>query len=397
MADADLPGLPRDFSLVLGGPLYQLYRRTHLATETLDELLHRRILTIALFAWLPLAFLSLLEGRALGGSITIPFLYDIEAHARFLIALPALIAAELVVHRRVSPLMRRFVERRVVVAEDVPELNAAIDSALRLRNSAAVEGALVILVYTVGLWVWRSKIALSAATWYATPDAAGGHYTAAGYWYAFVSIPMFQFTLLRWYMRLALWFWLLWRVSRLNLSLSAAHPDRAGGIGFLGKSAYAFAPILFAQGALLSGLIANRVLYEGASLRSFRVDAGGLIGFFVVVVLGPLTMFTPRLLRAKRKGSSEYGLLATRLVGGFEEKWIRGGASDVTQLLREPDASSLADFGTSYSVVKEMRIVPFGLHDIAQLVAATAAPLLPLTLTAFSLEEVATRLVEILF
>ena len=396
MADADLPGLPRDFSLVQGGPLFQLYRRTHLATDAL-ELLHRRILVIALFAWLPLAFLSLLEGRALGGSITIPFLYDIEAHARFLIALPVLIAAELVVHRRIGPLMRRFVERRVVVAEDIPELNAAIDSALRVRNSVAVEVALVILVYTVGLWVWRSKIALGAATWYAVPDTAGGHYTAAGYWYAFVSIPMFQFTLLRWYMRVALWFWLLWRVSRFKLHLMAGHPDRAGGIGFLGKSAYAFGPLLFAQGAVLSGLIANRVLYERGSLSSFRVDAGGLIGFFVLVVLGPLVMFTPQLLQAKRTGSNEYALLATRLVGGFEEKWLRGRAPDVTQLLREPDASSLADFGTSYSVVKEMRIVPFGLHDITQLVVAAVAPLLPLALTRLSLEEVATRLIQILF
>jgi len=84
-------------------------------------------------------------------------------------------------------------------------------------------------------------------------------------------------------------------------------------------------------------------------------------------------------------------------VGGFEEKWLRGRAPDLTQLLHEPDASSLADFGTSYSVVKEMRIVPFGLHDITQLVVAAAAPLLPLAFTRFSVEEVATRLIQILF
>jgi hypothetical protein len=350
---------------------------------------------VAFFTWLPLAVLSLLEGRAFGGSIKIPFLHDIEAHVRFLIALPVLIGAELVVHRRISPLMQRFAERRIVVAEDLPAFNAAIDRTLSVRNSVAVEVAQLILVYTLGLWLWRSQIAAGAATWYGVPEGTGFHYTWAGYWFGFVSIPIFQFILLRWYTRIALWFWLLWRVSKLNLHLTAAHPDRTGGIGFLGGSAYAFAPIIFAQGALLAGVIASRVLHEGQSLMSFKMDAGGFIGFFVLFILGPLTMFTPQLMRAKRKGSAEYASLANRYVFGFEEKWLRGGAPDDSELLGAADIQSLADLGNSYSVVKEMRIVPFGVHDIAQLAAAAAAPLLPLTLTIFSLEELLTRLVKI--
>jgi hypothetical protein len=391
------PQPPADFSLVLGGPLFQLYRRTHLSGDAL-ELLRRRELVITLLAWLPLLFLSVLEGHALGGGIKIPFLHDIEAHVRFLIALPVLIAAEVVVHVRISPLVRRFVDRRIVIDEELPKFNAAVKSALRVRNSVAVETALLVLVYTLGLWIWRSQVASGATTWYAMPDATHLHLTRAGYWYAFISIPMFQFILLRWCMRLGLWFWLLWRVSRLNLHLTAAHPDRAGGIGFLGKSSYAFGPILFAQGALLAGLIARRVLYEGRSLLSFKMEAAGLIGFFVLSILGPLVMFTPQLERTKRSGSAEYGLLANRYVFGFEDKWIRGGCSPgVGELLGTADLQSLADLGNSYSVVREMRIVPFGPEDITRLAAATAAPLLPLTLTIFSLEELLTRLLKVVF
>ena len=55
------------------------------------------------------------------------------------------------------------------------------------------------------------------------------HLTLAGYWYAFVSIPFFQFILLRWYMRLGVWFRLLWQVSRLNLHLSAAYQIELAG------------------------------------------------------------------------------------------------------------------------------------------------------------------------
>jgi hypothetical protein len=50
-------------SLVLGGPLFQLVRRAHLAGDAL-ELLRRRVIVISLFAWLPLFILSMLGGRA---------------------------------------------------------------------------------------------------------------------------------------------------------------------------------------------------------------------------------------------------------------------------------------------------------------------------------------------
>ena len=55
-----------DFSLVLGGPLYQLLRRVHLADDAL-MLQRRRIVLISLFAWLPLLVLAALGGRLLGG------------------------------------------------------------------------------------------------------------------------------------------------------------------------------------------------------------------------------------------------------------------------------------------------------------------------------------------
>ena len=383
-----------DFSLVLGGPLFQLCRRAHLSGDGL-ELLRRRVVVSTLFVWLPLFLLSILDSHA--RRVMIPFLHDVEANVRFLIALPVLIAAEVVVNRRISPLVRRFVERRIVETEDLPAFNAAVNSALRVRNSVAVELALLVLVYTLGLWIWWNQVALKTDTWYAWPDATHLHLTLAGYWYAFVSVPFFQFILLRWYMRLGLWFRLLWQVSRLNLHLTAAHPDRAGGIGFLGNSSYAFSPILFAEGAMLSGLIASRILYEGRSLLSFKMEAAGFIGFFVLLIVGPLVMFTPRLTLAKRQGSAEYGLLANRYVFGFEDKWIRNGATSVKELLGTGDIQSLADLGNSYSVVREMRIVPFGLNDITRLAGATAAPLLPLTLTIISLEELLTRLVKLIF
>jgi hypothetical protein len=384
-----------DFSVVLGGPLFQIFRRAHLSGDGL-ELLRRRIVIITLFAWLPLLILSLIEGHALRGTLKIPFLFDFEANARFLVALPFLIIAEVLVHERLTPLVRRFSEKRIISLADTPAFNAAIDSSLRLRNSVVLEVTLLALVYTVGLWVWRNQLALGGPTWYAAPDATHLHVTFAGYWYAWVSIPIFQFLLLRWYFRLFIWFRLLWKVSRLNLQLSAAHPDRAGGIAFLGGSSYAFGPLLFAQGTLLSGLIANRVVYMKQPLLSFEVDATACVLFLMFCVLGPLIIFLPQLERAKRRGEAELSLLANRYVFAFNKKWIRGGAEDTEELLGTGDIQSLADLGNSFSIATSMRIIPFGWDDVVRLIAVTAAPLLPLSLTILSPVEIISRVVRIL-
>jgi hypothetical protein len=244
--------------------------------------------------------------------------------------------------------------------------------------------------------LWHSRVGIDNSTWYAN---VGGRWnlTAAGFWYVFVSIPIVQFILLRWYFRLFIWFRFLWEVSRVDLNLIPTHPDRCGGLAFLGKSAYAFGPVLFAQGAMLAGLLASRVLYRGESLLSFKLQIGGFVGFFVLVILGPLLMFTPRMAQVRRRGLADYGLLAQRYVESFQQKWVRHDPSTSEELLGAADIQSLADLGNSYALVRDMRSVPFGLDDITRLAAATAAPLVPLLLTVFSPEELVMRIVKLLF
>ena len=381
-----------DFSLALGGPLFQLFRKSHLTGDGL-ELLYRRLLAGFALGWIPLLVLSVFQPSL--GADKLSFFHDIEVHVRFLVALPALITAELIVHHRLRPVVRAFLDRQLVLSDEMPVFRSVVQSAVRLRNSIALELCLILLVYTAGLWIWGHRESLSSATWYAMP---GGHWnlTPAGYWYVFVSIPMFQFILLRWYMRFFIWYRFLWQVSRMQLHLIATHPDRCAGLAFLGKSAYAFGPILFAQGALLAGVVATRILYGGATLLSLKFEIGGFVIFFLVIVLGPLLMFTPSMAAAKRRGLAEYGWLAQRYVEGFERRWV-SGAPDFNEVLGSADIQSLADMGNSYSVVREMRAVPFGLDDVYRLAAATATPLIPLLLTMFSPQELLLRIMKIVF
>jgi hypothetical protein len=383
-----------DFSLVLGGPLYQIFRKAHISGDHL-ELLYRRILGFVLIAWVPLVLLSL-KSLFLGHENRIAFFTDVEVQARFLVALPVLIYAELIVHERITKVVRRFVERRIISAEEVPAFDEEIESACRLRNSVPIEVGLIVLVYTLGLWLWLNRIAIDGATWYAN---AGGrrNLTPAGYWYTFVSIPLAQFVLLRWYFRIIIWFRFLWRVSRLKLNLIASHPDRCAGLAFLGRSSYAFTPLLFSQGTMLAGIVAGRVLFMGENLKSFELQIAGFIAFFVFAILAPLVMFTPMLAQAKRKGLAEYGQVAQDYVENFEKKWIRREPLPSDEMLGSGDIQSLADLGNSYSVVKEMRPVPFGLQDISRLAIATAAPFAPLLFTLFSPQELLEKVINVLF
>ena len=391
------PQDPYDFSLVLGGPLYQIVRRAHLSGETL-ELLRRRIVVIPLFLWLPLLILSALGGQVWGPAVRVPFLMDIEVHARFLLALPLLIVAELVVHRRMRPVVRQFLERDLIPETSRARFDAAIASALRLRNSVAAEVLLIAFVYLVGiLYIWPRYGALHVATWYAVPVEGGRRLSPAGWWFAYVSLPLFQFILFRWYFRLFVWIRFLWHVTRCELSLVPTHPDRAGGLGFLSAIAIAFAPLLAAHGALLAGLIANRIFFQGARLPDFKIELVAVVAFLLLVVLGPLLLFMPHLAEARRVGLREYGTLAQRYVREFDDKWLRGQASAAEPLVGSSDIQSLADLANSFEVVRSMNLVPFTRNTVVQLAAITLLPVAPLALTVIPLEELLKRLLQVVF
>ena len=388
----------QDFSLVLGGPLFQLLRRMHVSGDAL-ELVRRRILVIVLIVWLPLLALSTLKGQAWGGRAAVPFLFDLEVQIRFLIALPLLIIAELIVHQRLRLVVRQFVDRNVIPEPALLRFDAAIASASRLRNSVLAEVLLIALVYIVGvLFVWRHYVALAtAATWYAMPTAEGLKFSLTGWWYAYVSLPVFQFMLLRWYYRIFIWARFLWHLSRIELSLLPTHPDRVGGLGFVGNVSFAFSPLAVAHGAMLAGLIANRIFYVGASLPEFKMEIAGYLIFILCLVLGPFLVFAPQLASAKRTGLREYGTLAERYVREFDVKWLRSGAAANEPLVGSADIQSLADLGNSFEIVKTMRVAPITKDAVLGVCVAVLAPIVPLMLTMFSLEELVKKLVGVLF
>lgn len=389
----NLPGALPDFSLIAGGPLFRCLRRG----QPSDVSMRRDIVIIPLLAWLPLLALSAASGRLFIGSVAVPFLCDLEVHIRFLLALPMLLIAELVVKQRLHALPQEFLERNLIPENAMARFEAAIKSTTRLCTSALAEVLLIAFVYGVGvLVIWRRYVALDAAAWYVSPSGEGLKLSLAGIWYGYVSLPIFQFLLCRWYFRLLIWARFLWQVSGIKLSLIPTHPDRLGGLSFLSNKTNAFTILGVAHGTLLAGALSTRVVLLGTSMTQFKEEIAVMVVFVLCIILGPLLVFAPQLARAKRIGLREYGTLATHYVSEFDRKWLHRNAHTEQPLLGSADIQSLADLSNSYNVVHSMRTAPITKEVVLRLAVVTLAPIVPLMLTMMPLEDLLKKLVGIL-
>jgi hypothetical protein len=385
----------RNFSLVLGGPLYQLIRKAHL-DDDIHSHLKRRVLVICGIIWLPLLALCAANGTLLKG-IEIPFLVDVETHVRFLVAVPLMLLAEIIVHQRMRGIVAQFIERKLIPAEAMQHFRAAILSAMKWRNSIPAELALIALVFSLGYYIRVDLFALKTSTWYMKISESGSTLTLPGFWLTWVSNPFMQFLLMRWIFRLVIWARFLWQVSRIKLDLIPIHPDRNCGLGFLTGSSYAFSPLLASISSMVAGLVASRIFHEGASLTDFKLEIILLGAFGLVLVLGPLTVFVPMLLAAKRIGLREYGAFAAEYTRDFDRRWLRSDDRDGEPLLGTGDIQSLADLGNAFSVIREIKAVPFTRDTFIQLAWAILLPFFPLVFTLIPLEELLDRIVGAVF
>jgi hypothetical protein len=308
-----------------------------------------------------------------------------------------MIAADLLVHQRLRVIVGQLLDRGIIAPAVRPRFDAIVASTRRLRNSVTAEIVLIVAAATVGYWIWRSAMSLHVDTWYVTLGPGGAErLTVAGWWYAFVSLTLFRFVLVRWYYRLVIWYVFLWRVVRLPLQLNPLHPDRAGGLGFLGNSVFAFLPLLLAHTAGLAGVIAGRIFHEGAKLPELQLELVGTVALVIVMVLLPLTFFVFPLGRAKREGAREYGLLGMQYVDEFRAKWLGPRRPSGEPLVGTADVQSLADLAGAHDVLREMRMLPFGKQTLLGLAIVTALPYLPLALTMVPFEELVTRVITTL-
>ncbi len=308
-----------DFPLVRGGPSYHIARRLGLARTGAQRRMFK-VLLILLLTWLPLALLSLISGQAYRGSAGVNFLKDPEVHARFLFVLPLLELAEVVVAVSLAVQAKHLATMGIVSEKERPRYREIQDEAILLRGRGIAEGVIVAASFAMSL-ISRLYLDFSAGdpSW----ERVAGSITPAGWWYAFVSLPVLYFFLLRWLWVFLVWAWFLYKTSRLDLELTPTHPDRTGGMGFVGWGLASFATVLMAVSAVMSAAFADEILNRGSSLDVLKYHVVIFVVVALVVLHAPMLAFAGKLTRCRFTGLLEFGALAWRHDTAFDEKWIK--------------------------------------------------------------------------
>ena len=189
--------------------------------------------------------------------------------------------------------------------------------------------------------IWRTHTAVDVASWYGATAQGTWQPSLAGWWFGCVSLPLFQFILLRWYFRLFIWARFLWHVSRIELKLVPTHPDRCGGLGFLASVSAAFAPVAAGPGRSDGGDDCKPDFFRRGETAAVQGGNHRLVAVMLFAVFGPLLVFIPVLGRAKRAGLREYGVAGPTLRARLRSEMAAGrraGRGTVGRKRRHPIA-----------------------------------------------------------
>jgi hypothetical protein len=385
------------FSLTQGGPLHRLQLRFGHAQEERARIL-RRALFAMVVAWLPLLVLSIIRGAPYGKQLQIPFLRDFAVNVRFLVALPILILAESSIDSEWRLLVLHFLTSGLVKEPELAAFEAVIRRVTRLRDSVLPEALIAAVAYSSSLFASHTELLMgSASNWHAVGLGSSLRLSPAGWWFDIISAPFFRFLLLRWIWRMFLWALFLWSVSKINLRLVATHTDLAAGLGFLSAGQKRFGPIVFALGAVIASQVGNAIAYDGATLAGMKFVLIGYGVFAILLLVAPLLVTMPTLIKTKAQALLAYGALVTSHNQSFATKWVDGHSSQGDKILGDPDPSSLIDLDNSFQVVQNMNAVPINKSTLTTLAAAAALPMIPLVVLVTPADKLMRAVLKMLF
>lgn len=386
------PEHPDAPDLLHGGLLYRLMSRFGVDPEQAARAARRAALA-GLLLWLPMAALALFEGSALPGRARVPMLYDVAAYVRPLVVVPLLLVAEPILARSWREVGRLLHERGIVADECHGRYDALV-----AKVTGSVRGVLPEIVCALLAAALTSRLVATAIPersdwWFAATDASGAAGPSmAGLWSAYVVHLAIVYLTLRWIWLLLLWYRFLFGVSRLPLRTLPAHPDRAAGLGVIGRSLPANAPLLLAWSASLACAVANSMIHGGQHLSAFAPVGVVLLVFVLLLfVAPPVLIFLPVLVRTRVVALEDWG----RRMGRCAEEARLSGTGGVASPVDASREDSLQDLQVAVDSVRAILPVPVTLGQLAVVVGVTAAPAVPLLFLAFSASEIFDRIVRL--
>ena len=389
--------------------------------------------------WGVVAVAALLATQVRGVPASENFFEDFAAYLQFIIGLPLFVVAEYIVNEHTREAANYFLVSGVVSSADTPLVEALHRQIERLRKSKVPDAICIILAYSLAIATILPKTASICPSWHTTPnpekkataeqvrqaqrtacsellrqrqaevsahEAAQGaakepaaelklypsHLNLAGRLEMLVALPLLNYWWLRWIWKIFLWSWYLWRISRRHLVLTPAHPDATGGIGFISDVQTKFGLVILAYGVSnIASSVSYQVGVEHKSWSLYTVWCPLLI--FVVASPAlftlPLFMFTKQLYRAKKRAREELYEKVGERARAFESAW-RSAEPGVTL---QNELFAWQQLRHLFVHVEEMRIVPFDLRSLSELLGQTLGSLVPL-LAYLNLPEWITKLLE---
>jgi hypothetical protein len=372
-----------------GGPVFGLCKRLGMSPNQPRGALRLALLAL-LVTWVPMVVLAAIQGLALAGSTSRPLLLDPGVWARIVIALPGLIVLAPAIAARTGLATTEL--DRLVPGDHRKEFDDAVRGLRRMVASWVPDIVLLALAATT------SWVALHAGPLMVTDDwrtlPLTGAPSLARTWSAAVALPIFQFLVMRWGWRIALWWGFLIRVGRLDLELLPTHPDGFAGLGFLGETQASFFPLASPLALIFATYVVMAGARSGEDPRSFEAPGAVFVVLCAVALMGPALSFVGTLIRARRRAIFEYGRLGQSYVSQFDQKWVRGDGQGDT-LLGTADIQSLADISNSMKVVRELSIVPFERRHLILFAACIVLPVIPPLLLVMPLREILLRVASI--
>lgn len=388
-----LPGAD-SFSIATGGPFNKAierlgsFRRWHKSVQGICW---------TAITWLPLLVLSAERATAWGNKVGIPLLSDPSVFARFFVALPLLVSADVVIGRFTRDAVSTLNCSGIIGEEDLPWFRGVLERIARLRDSSIAELVLLVLAcipfyLLFADYEWSNN---GVSTWHGTTSQG---LSPAGWWFTYISSPILRFFMLRWLWRYILWSYLLVKAHQLHLILVPSHPDRIGGLGFLLRSQQHFAIVATALSSVIAGQFANEILYFDQTFNGIRAPATVFVAIAVLTILGPLTCFSFKLFTARYEALRRNSRTGRQVAATFDLKWTRGVGAPPETMIGSQDPSSMIDYVSTCDVIRETRVIPINKGAITYVTVLAALPFASLWLLNKSLErlvaEVLKRLLE---
>jgi len=362
------------FSLFECDWLHRVYSIMHVSKYARFHLF-KRCAIVVILTWLPVAMLAPHGGFVGGGLVPTNFFADFAAYAQFLIAMPLFVLADPFIDSSTRLAARQFISCKIIRPENIAQLIRLNVQIKQLATSFWPDVVCIVIAYALSFAILVPEFGSKPLpTWHVQNYAHWRTLSWAGGWEFAIALPLLNYTWLRFVWKILLWIFYLGKISRMRLDLHPTHADMTGGIGFVSTAQSRFAIFILAYG------ISNVAATVGYEITILHYDLftlpvwGPLLGFTIgapLLFLLPLFMFTGQLYRSKQRALAVYRQRVTEHSRQVETRWRAHTRAEESAPDEIRELTELNTLGSMFTRIENMRVIPFDMRSLGQLMASS--------------------------